>query len=115
MDFNQMLLAHSNWKNRLKDVIQKNERIDVKTAGTDDKCELGKWLYGEGTKFASLNEYKNLKAKHAAFHTCVAKVATEAASLPKESALALLDPFGEYGRASSECINAITALRSAVG
>lgn len=108
MDFNHLVLAHSQWKRKLRDAIEGGKALDAAAAGRDDLCELGKWMAGEGAAYANLPAYQDLKAKHAKFHASVASVINQAHSLPKEKALELLDPLNsEFGQVSSACINAI--------
>jgi hypothetical protein len=112
MNYDQMILAHSKWKTRLKQAIQGQEQVDVQVAAKDDQCELGKWIHGEGKKHANLSAYNDLKTKHARFHASIPGVVNAARSSTPAEALELLDPVkGEFGRASSDCINAITALK----
>ncbi len=114
LNFDDMILAHSKWKTKLKAAIQGQEQIDVQTASKDDHCELGKWLKGEGKKYANLTQYSDLKTKHARFHASIPDILKQAHSGSREKALQLLEPLGEFGRASSECINAITSLKQTV-
>jgi hypothetical protein len=115
MNFEKAILAHSRWKAQLREFIAGNLTIDVNTVGKDDQCEFGKWLLTEGSHYASLPAYANLKAKHTMFHRAVAQVASQAKCLSKDAALELLDsPEGEYGRASAECINAIVHLKKSL-
>ena len=115
MNFDEMILAHSRWKSRLKAAIQGKEKIDVENVGKDDQCELGKWLQGEGKKHADLPEFEELKTKHAKFHATVARVVAQAKALPTDEALTLVESLNsDYARASSDCINAIAKLRKSI-
>ena len=75
MDFNKAIKAHSNWKLRLsayagiRDGTLKPEEIEA-----DNKCALGRWIYGKGTRWARLPEYTILKTEHAVFHIAAAEV-----------------------------------------
>jgi len=115
MDFDQAIIAHARWKIRLKDYIEGKEQLNLETLGKDDQCDLGKWLYADAKKFANLSAFADLKLKHAKFHTVAAKAARDARTSPPGKAVELLDPIkSEFGRASSQVINAITALRAAI-
>lgn len=115
VDFGTLILAHSRWKSKLRSAIENHEQIDADAAGRDDRCDLGKWLYGEGKKHAQLPEYNDLKNKHSKFHSTIPKVIDQSHT-SREKALEMLDlGSGEFGKATSDCINAITALRKAVG
>ena len=115
MDLNQAILAHSKWKTRLQNFIQGNEQLNPEMVGKDNQCDLGKWIYGEGSKYASLSQFSDLKTKHAKFHAAAANVVRNAKSCTPEKALEMLDPLrSEYGKASFAVINAIATLKNAV-
>lgn len=115
LNFDDMILSHSKWKNRLKKAILAKEQIDTQVAGKDDQCELGKWIHGEGKKYAAVSAFGDLKAKHARFHASILNVVNQARSASPEKALEMVDPTtGEFGRASSDCINAILALKQSL-
>jgi hypothetical protein len=115
LDFSALILAHSRWKSKLKSAIENQEKVDVAVVGRDDQCDLGKWLYGEGKKYAHLPEYTDLKNKHSKFHSLIPKV-IEQSHASREKALEMLSVgSGEFAMATSDCINAISSLRKAVG
>lgn len=114
LNWDQMILAHSRWKTRLKQAIESQEKIDAQVAGKDDQCEMGKWIYGEGKRHASVSAYNDLKTKHAKFHACIPAVLNAARSSSPAKALELLNPGGEFYRASSDCVNAISALKQSL-
>jgi hypothetical protein len=111
MDFDQAILAHTRWKSRLKNHIEGQEQVDPAILAKDDQCDLGKWLHGEATEYSGLRAFADLKAKHAKFHTVAAAVAQSARSCSPETALESLQPLSEYGRASSDCVMALAALK----
>jgi hypothetical protein len=114
MNYDDMILAHSRWKARLKDAIEGTAQINVQTASRDDQCDLGKWIHGDG-KNTTGAAYHDLKKKHAEFHAVVGRVLNQARSCPPAKALELLNPTqSEFGRASVDCINAIAALRTSL-
>ena len=109
-----MILAHSRWKTRFQRLIASpDEQLDLKAIAKDDQCELGKWIWGEGAAHAGLGEYDHLKACHARFHQAAAAVARQIYAGSPAEAQEMLDPLkGSFGRASSECVSAIAALRN---
>lgn len=74
MDFSQAIAAHAEWKIKLRLYLNGQGHLDPATICQDNQCVLGQWIYGEGTQFAHLSEYENLKATHAHFHRCAAGV-----------------------------------------
>ena len=115
MNFNQVIFAHSDWKNRFRQFLEGKEQLEQTNVAKDNLCELGKWLYGDGRQHAQLPEYQDLKVKHAQFHTVAASVVGQSKQLPKEKALQLVDVGTEYSRASAACVNAISQLKRALG
>ena len=115
MNFNDAIVAHTNWKNRIKRSIDGQEQFDPATVSKDSVCELGKWIYGEGVKYVSLPEFQLMKQKHAQFHQLAGEIIRKTAGLPREQALALLGFGSAYSAASAACVNAITALQAKVG
>lgn len=76
MDFDGAVKAHSNWMLRLFCYAKgtSKEKLDPKTIAKDNVCDLGKWLYGDGRKYAGEPEFAELIATHAAFHKSAASV-----------------------------------------
>ncbi len=65
--------AHVKWKHRLKDVIDgtSTEVLDPNIVARDDKCALGEWLHGEGSKqFGTKPGFMPVVTAHAHFHKC---------------------------------------------
>lgn len=114
MNFNDALVAHTNWKNRIKHSINSGEQLDATSVAKDNACELGQWIHGEGTKFTSLPEFQAVKAKHMEFHQTAAETIRQASDLPKDQALALVGFGSAYSTASAGCVNAIAALKAKV-
>ena len=115
MDLNQAILAHSNWKKKLKEHIDGGTQINTETLSKDDQCDLGKWILGEGKKHQSLSAFADLKAKHTKFHTVAANVARKAQSCSREEAHKMLDMTSEFGHASADVINALADLKTSLG
>lgn len=114
MNFNDALVAHTNWKNRIKSFIDHQEPLDAIAVAKDNNCDLGKWIYGEGAKYSSLPEFQVVKTKHAQFHQTAAETIRKASGLPKDEALALLGFGSAYSSASAGCVHAISELQARV-
>lgn len=87
IDFSKAKMNHNSWITQLEQLLAGRE-LDVnrKTARDPRVCALGKWLYGDGQKYAHLESMQNLIKLHAAFHEVVGK--TLDASDAKNNALA---------------------------
>ncbi|MBD3612831.1 MAG: CZB domain-containing protein, partial [Hydrogenovibrio crunogenus] len=67
--------SHRAWTVRLERfLLGQTVDFDKNSARRDDACPLGKWLYGEGQKYAHLSEMQQLIKVHAEMHQTVGKV-----------------------------------------
>jgi hypothetical protein len=69
--------------------------------GVDNKCEPGRWMDGEGTKFAALPQFSKLKTEHRRFPKAIAAVIRKADSGADPTAEVALGSKSEYSAASS--------------
>jgi hypothetical protein len=115
MNFDEVIFAHSNWKNRFKLFLEGKEKLEQHIVAKDNLCELGKWLSGAGKVHAHLPEYGSLKEKHTHFHTVAAQIVAQAPKLPQDKARQLVDVGTDYAKASAACVNAISTLRRVLG
>ncbi|MBS1873766.1 MAG: CZB domain-containing protein [Acidobacteria bacterium] len=114
MNYDEMILAHASWKQKLQKAISTREGVDAVAAGRDDQCSLGKWIHGEGRSLKGNQAYEDLKSKHAKFHSCIPPILVQAKSSP-EKALGMVNNFGgDFGKSTVEVVNAISNLRKLV-
>lgn len=115
MDFQEAIRAHSAWKMKLAAYVFKPDHsLSSSEVGADDKCELGKWLKGDGRKYSNLPEYSGLVFKHALFHNAAASVIVKAdcgQCVDDEIALGAKTPFAE---ASSAVVSALMTIKAKV-
>lgn len=115
MDFDQIIVAHSNWKKRFVAHLEGREKLVPDMVAKDNACDFGKWLHGEGRAYENRPEYLAARDAHAAFHQMAAATLNQAARVSnKDQALALVGAKTDYSRASARCIAALTSLREAV-
>jgi len=60
MDFDVLILAHSNWKRRFHEHLRGKQELDVETVRQVNLCNMGRWLCGEGLRHKDLPEYRDL-------------------------------------------------------
>jgi methyl-accepting chemotaxis protein len=107
---NRAVLAHTKWKDRIKDLIEQGKPIDKATASADDKCDLGKWMQSEGSGLARTEEFATLQAEHRRFHTCVgALIGLVEKGRLEEAKHSMLT--GEFAQASRRTVDAIMRLK----
>jgi len=114
MDLDSAVLAHSRWKDKIKESIRTGAKLDADLIARDDQCDLGKWLRAASPADGVLPEFQAVMEKHTHFHKVAAETARQVARLPKEEAEKLLVGATKYGLASAGCIGAIVALRNAL-
>jgi len=112
--FSQAIEAHNKWKSRLVNFVGglSTEQLDAKVVACDDKCDLGKWIYGDAKKHGHLTEYKDLKEAHAKFHQGVGKIVDQAVAGNRDAARKMLG--GEFSQHSKNTIRAIEAMQARV-
>jgi hypothetical protein len=116
MNFDDAIKVHTDWKLKLSKYIKHPDHTLKSTEiSVDSRCELGKWIHGEGQKFASLPEYSKLKNEHSRFHHAAAAVVAKADAGADESQDVALGSKSEYSVASSGVVSAIMAMKAKAG
>lgn len=111
MNIDDAVLAHARWKIRLTAYANKPDgSIDPVQLGTDNKCELGQWIYGEGAQHDTLPEFNTLRDAHAKFHRCAAEAVKTLDANPATPTEQILGLQSNFGKASSAVITAIKGL-----
>ncbi len=114
IDFDRIIVSHTEWKHRFKKHIQGQEHLVASVVAQDHQCEIGKWFYGEGSKFSGRKEFDSAKVAHADFHDKAAQVVRKSQGLSVAEAEKLVGLTTDYGKSSSTCIASLVALRDAV-
>jgi methyl-accepting chemotaxis protein len=73
-NYDLIVLMHRNWLIRLRAFL--DDRKDGVKATSDDymKCDLGKWIYGNGKMFSDCEDYTKLEEKHKYFHKMAGEI-----------------------------------------
>jgi hypothetical protein len=112
MNLDNAILAHYEWKNKLKAAISAKAQLDSATISRDDCCEFGKWLHGDGGKlYASTPEFTALQQKHKSFHAEAGKVAAAINSHQYDAAAKMIEGSTPFGAASLAVGMAVNALK----
>lgn len=114
MNFLEIISAHVRWKQRLESyILERQEKLDAAEICRDDRCTLGKWIYGDGQHYAETNNFEKMRAEHAAFHKHAAAIVTFANRGDLDTATEVLN--GVYARTSNNLKRDIIALAREVG
>lgn len=114
MDFDGAIQAHAAWKLKLGSYLRRPDRsIDHNVLCRDDRCELGKWIHGEGrVKYAGLPEFKTLQLEHASFHLAAAEVVRLADRGEATAADTSIGGSSKFATASKAVVVAIVRMRT---
>ena len=115
MDFDGAIKAHSEWKMKLSIYLRKPDgSLKAADVCQDNKCALGQWIYGEGSKHSSLPEFAKLKAEHAVFHKEAAEVIKKADAGKDVSEEVMLGGKSNFATASGNVVFAIMSMKKKV-
>jgi hypothetical protein len=116
MDLDNAILAHHVWKTHLKSVIAGKGQINADLAGRDDCCEIGRWLYGDGsTRYGNTPEFSALLDKHKVFHVEAGKVAQQINAGHHAAASRMIEGGTPFGMASLAVGMAVKELKRIAG
>ena len=110
MNWMEIISAHVMWKQRLISLLtgKSEERLDPTTIALDNRCALGKWIYGDGQIMAELPAYEEVRLMHAQFHRLAAEVVKLHQMGNSSAAEVLLN--GEYSKLSEKLKHRILGL-----
>lgn len=104
------MTAHNAWKTRLQDAIEGGAVPDEAVVRADDRCDLGKWIHGEGGQYGSLTEFQETREAHARFHLAAAEVIKMIKGGKRAEASQDLE-HGVFSKASNAVMMAIMKLK----
>lgn len=113
MNIDEAISAHAKWKMKLSSYISKPDHsLQASAVGTDNGCDLGKWLHGEGKKYSRIPEYAKLISDHARFHETAAEIVRKANSGQKVTDEVALGSKSKFAAASSAVVMSLMAMKS---
>ncbi len=77
LDFEKWIAAHRDWRRRLINHIDgsSQEVLDETVICLDNRCDLGKWIHGNGIRFYGEEQiFQHLVDDHAKFHQAAGEV-----------------------------------------
>lgn len=99
IDIGAAITAHENWKDRLQMIVDGNssEHLDPAVICQDNRCDLGKWIYGPGGQhLGHYPAFQVLIARHKYFHEQAATVLTQSQSGAHQDARKTLGSSYKY-------------------
>lgn len=116
IDIDTAIAAHENWKLRLQNYLTGNstENLQPDIVCLDDRCDLGKWLYGPGgQRLGKYPAFSVLVARHKYFHLQASTVVALVQANDKEQATKTLE--GSYRHASTQVVLLLKELKRGLG
>lgn len=114
-NIDKAIAAHGAWKDRLTNTIASGTSdFDPAVVKLPDKCEFGKWLYGDIPAEAKGTDYYTKSVDlHAKFHVEASKILALALQGEKADAEALMGDDSEFIKLSSTLINLLNEWKAA--
>ena len=100
IDIDTAIAAHENWKLRLQNYLdgKSSENLQPEIVCLDDRCDLGKWLYGPGKmRLGSYPAFSVLVARHKFFHTQASSVVALSQAGEQDKAQQMLNTSYRHG------------------
>lgn len=112
MSFDDAVNSHSEWKRKLHAYLSNPDgSMNVDEVGATNQCKLGRWVRGDGRKYASFPEFTKLIEEHARFHKAAADVVGRADRGQDVSFEFALGVGSEFSLASSAVVLAIMDMK----
>jgi hypothetical protein len=107
------LTAHSLWKKRLQEAIDKGtSEFKVSVVDKDDGCQFGQWLYSLTEEEKKSGDFIKVRDLHAEFHKTAARILELAVSGNKEEAVKKMEFGGGYGKITGKLVIALNEWKS---
>jgi len=115
LDIDGAIEAHRQWKVKLRTAIEHQSQLDAETISCDDRCPLGKWLYGPGGhRLGSRPSFVQLLEEHKVFHQAAGDVAKRINSGAYSQAQRMLGAGSEFAIASTAVTTALARVKRGV-
>lgn len=111
MDFEAAILSHTRWKRRLHHSMAGGDRLDAPTVAAPDRCDLGRWLLQEQSRFGDQPDFRALLDEHTAFHRAAGRVVQEINAGAHDEASRLLGFDSEFAQHSARVVELLQRLQ----
>ena len=116
MKLEDAIAAHAEWKLRLRKYVDgtSTETLVAAVVCRDDQCALGKWMYGDGGRLATVAEFVDARAAHADFHRHASDVVRAIDAGDRARAASMLGAGAAFEKASMNVASSLVRLRRAL-
>ena len=116
IDIDAAIASHEGWRLQLQDMVngRSQEVMRPERICQDDRCDLGRWLYGTGrVRLGHYPAFGMLVARHSYFHQQAAGVVTLFQAGDQQKAVQLLN--GSCRHASNQVLFLLKELKRGLG
>ena len=116
IDIDAAIASHEGWRLKLQDMVNgaSQEVMRPERICQDDRCDLGRWLYGTGkVRLGHYPAFEMLVARHKYFHLQAAEVVSAFQSGEQQKAVQLLN--GGCRHASNQVLLLLKELKRGLG
>ena len=115
MNFDNAIIAHTAWKNKLKGYLQKKDgSLNPDDIQSDKKCDLGQWICGEGRQLESDPSFLELRKKHAEFHIAAATLVRKMNAGESVGEELEVGSRSEFSKATAAVVNVLAKLKKEI-
>ena len=107
VDVNAFIAAHRQWKLTLREAVETGDKVDVAALSCDDRCALGKWIYGDGQRLRERVSFTDLTGRHAHFHQVAGQVGQLVNQGQRGAAIDALGPNTPFSNATAEVVEVL--------
>jgi methyl-accepting chemotaxis protein len=112
MSFDDAVNCHSEWKRKLYAYVSHPDgSMKVDDVASNNKCKMGRWLLGDGRKYAGFPEFAKLIVEHTRFHMEAANIVRRADQGQDVSFEFAVGVGGQFSLASSAVVLAIMDMK----
>ena len=112
MSFEDAVHCHSEWKRKLHNyVMNPDHSLKISEVAENDRCKLGKWIRGEGRRYAGHPEFAKLAAEHTRLHKAAAEIVRRADCGEDMRSEFALGVGSEFSLASSSVVLALMDMK----
>ena len=114
-DFQAAISAHVDWKMKLsKYLANPDGSLDHQKVCMDNTCMLGKWIYGDGTKYRAMDDhlFRSLQDSHKTFHKTAGSIIELINAGRHAEAAKVLGPSGPYLTISEKTVELIQEIQT---
>lgn len=112
MDLDNALVAHADWKVKLRMALTDGRALDADKIASDCQCEFGLWLKGDGRRTHGAHpSFLNCVQSHTAFHRAAGAIARSINAKDYAGAERQMGPGTPFTEASNAVAVAVRRLK----